>query len=99
VLNYALAIERDTARPPDDAASYTVTLTPTVLQCRQVSTNGVRHSGRIRYHGVVPSIDEALVEVGNCLDVRSGLGARIEFRNSVPRIVIGPRRIAVQGHA
>jgi hypothetical protein len=99
MLNYAVAIERDTARPPDDATSYTVTLAQTGLQCRQVSTNGIRHSGRIRYHGVVPSIAEALVEVGNCLDARSGLGARVEFRNSVPRIVIGPRRAVVRGHA
>jgi hypothetical protein len=99
MLNYAIAIERDTARPPDDATSYTVTLTQTVLQCRQVSTNGVRHSGRIRYQGVVPSIDEALLEVGNCLDAHSGLGARIEFRNSVPRIIIGPRRAAVRADA
>jgi hypothetical protein len=99
MLNYAIAIERDTARPPDDAASYTVTLSQTVLQCRQVSTNGIRHSGRIRYQGVVPTIDEALVEVGNCLDARSGLGARIEFRHSVPRIVIGPRHAVVRGNA
>jgi hypothetical protein len=99
MLNYALAIERDTARPPDDAASYTVTLSQTMLQCRQVSTNGLRHGGRIRYQGVVPSIDDALVEVGNCLDARSGLGARIEFRHSVPRIVIGPRRTVVHEHA
>ena len=99
MLNYALAVERDTARPLNDAESYTVTLKETVLQCRQVSTNGVRHSGRIRYQGVVPSIAEALIEVGNCLDAQSGLGARVEFRNSVPRIIVCPRRSVARAHA
>ena len=99
MLNYALAVERDTARPPTDAESYKVTLTQTILQCRQVSTNGVRHSGLIRYQGVVPSIADALVEVGNCLDARSGLGARVEFRNRVPRIIICPRRAVAQADA